>query len=285
MKYLLKLALSIVVIAAFAVAPVSATEPGQSVNPNGFPSGEHYNLNIIGKNADFTCPGQEYLSGAPLYGNVIYVPQKGTDIKILLQSGAGNKAAAITTLQETDPCTAGFDGSPAVVQIPKNTMGYRVYARALAKPTDNPSMQIIPSLASVEDEYGNDLVYLGLVTSNGFETPLSTFTRQKGKSTAVNITGMFEWTGDVCYFNSTYCLTPEQCTTTALCCTIDANALYQNCTVKVGDLCPLGTVDTTAYCRSYSNEWVFNIGDFVTEVWGIDNNGLKLLQVRFYPVQ
>ena len=93
-------------------------------------------------------------------------------------------------------------------------------------------MQIIPSLMSVEDEYGNDLVYLGLVTSTGFQTPYSTFTRQKGKSTAVNITGLFDWSGQVCYFNSVYCTTPDQCTTTSLCCTVDAFGMYQNCTPK-----------------------------------------------------
>ncbi|MEW5803353.1 MAG: hypothetical protein AB1847_14765 [bacterium] len=26
------------------------------VNPNGFPAGPHYNLNIIGKETGFTCP-------------------------------------------------------------------------------------------------------------------------------------------------------------------------------------------------------------------------------------
>lgn len=32
-----------------------------------------------------------------------------TDIKILLQSGAGAKADAITTFQVTDACTPSFD--------------------------------------------------------------------------------------------------------------------------------------------------------------------------------
>jgi hypothetical protein len=202
-----------------------------------------------------------------------------------MQSGTGAKAAAITTFQVTDSCTGAFDGSPAVFQIPPSSQGYRVYARALAKPTDNPSMQITPELISVEDEYGNDLVYLGLVTGSGFQTPYASFTREKGKSTAVNITGLFNWTGEVCYFNTSYCLTPDQCTPTSLCCTVDATGLYQSCEPKTEDLCPAGTIDTTAYCKTYTDEWVFNIGDFVNELWGMDNNGLKLLQVRFYPVQ
>lgn len=285
MKYLLKLFLAISVVTFFAAAPAYTTQPGETVNPNGFPSGDHYNLNIIGKKSGFTCPDVQYdLSGNAVYGNVIYVPENGTGIKILMQSGTGAKAAAITSFQVTDPCTSGFDGTPAVFQIPPDSRGYRVYARALAKPTDNPSMQIIPGLVSVEDEFGNDLVYLGLVTSSGFETPYASFTRQKGKSTAVNITGLFEWTGDVCYFTSSYCTLPDQCTAKSLCCTdADGNGVYESCAVKEGDLCPLGTIDVTAYCKSYTDEWVFNIGDFVTEMWGIDNSGLKLLQVRFYP--
>lgn len=266
-----------------------ATQPGQEVNPNGFPSGEHYNLNIHGKKGDFTCPDvqlDEY--GNPVYGNSIFVPEDGRGIEIMMESGSGKgkRTETITELQAIDPCTKPFDNDAAVVQLPPNAKGYRVYARALAKPTDNPWMTVTPSLVGVEDEYGNDLIYLGMVTSDGFTTPYETFTRSKGKSKAVPITGLFEWTGDVCYFSDGYCLDAE-CTLTSLCCTdVDMDGVFESCEPK-GDLllCPDGTVDTTAYCRSYDNEWVFNIGDFVTYLWDLENNGLKLLQIRFYPVK
>jgi len=264
-----------------------ATKPGEPVNPNGFPSGDHYNLNIIGKKAEFTCPALEYDEyGNPVYGNVVFVPGNGENIQILMQSGVGKKAAAITQLQVTDPCAAAFDGDAAIMQLPRNDLGYRVYARVLAKPTDNPSMEIIPDLIAVEDEFGNDLVYLGLVTSNGFETPYVSFTRYKGKSTALDITGLFEWSGDVCYLTSDYCNTIETCSTKSICCT-DSNldGIYESCDVKEGDFCPEGTVEITAYCKTYVSEWVFNIGDFVTYLWSLDNSGVKLLQVRFYPVK
>ena len=283
MRYFLKL-MSVVVVAVLAAYPAYATEPGQTVNPNGFPSGEHYNLNLSGKKATFICPQQQYDEfGNPAYGNVIFMPQNGTGVKILMESGAGAKAASITTLQVTDAC-AKFDGTPAVVQIPPNKLGYRVYARSLGKPTNRPSVTIVPDLISVQDEFGNDLVYLGLVTSNGFQMPYATFTREKGKSTAVNITGLFDWSGDVCYFNTTYCLAPDQCTATTMCCGLDASGQYQNCEPKTTDYCPDGTIDTTTYCRTYTNAWVFNIADFVSELWSLDNTGMKLLQVRFYPV-
>ena len=117
-----------------------ATKPGEAVNPNGFPSGEHYNLNIIGKKDSFNCPEPELdENGDIVYGNVVFVPQNGTDIQIVMQSGKGKKAAAVYDLQVTDPCTAVFDGDAAVLQLPKNDKGYRVYARALATPTNDPS--------------------------------------------------------------------------------------------------------------------------------------------------
>jgi hypothetical protein len=266
-----------------------ATKPGEEVNPNGFPSGPHYNLNIHGKMADFTCPDVQLDEfGNPVYGNSIFVPDDGVGIEILMESGSGkgSKTETITELQVTDPCSAPIDNDPAVVQIPPNTNGYRVYARALATPTDNPWMTVTPELVSVEDEYGNDLLYLGLVTSDGFTTASETFTRTKGKSKAIPITGLFEWTGDVCYFNQEYCLDGE-CTSTDLCCTdADLDGVYESCEPNPDLLlCPEGSVDTAAYCTSYTNEWVFNIGDFVTYLWDVQNNGLKLLQVRFYPVE
>jgi hypothetical protein len=277
--------LSMFLLLSLVVTPASATKPGEEVNPNGFPSGEHHNLNIIGKKADFTCPEQEYDElGNPIYGNVIFVPENGQGIEIFMQSGKGKKAADIPTLQVIDPCSV-FDGNEAVLQLPKHEAGYDVYARALAKPTDNPEMTVTPGLFEVLDEDGYDLIYLGLVTSNGFETPFETFIRKKGKSKAVEITGLFEWTGEVCYFTDGYC-DPGGCDSiTDLCCTdADMDGIYEGCVPKELDVdCPEGTVQVTAFCNSYTAEWVFNIGDFVTYLWDIQNNGLKLLQVRFYP--
>ena len=282
MMRFLKLLVILAVSAAFAAGPAYATQPGQTVNPNGFPSGEHYNLNILGKKDGFACEPQVDALGNPVYGKVVFVPLNGNNIQILMQSGAGKKAADITTFQVTDPCTASIDGDAAIVQIPKNDKGYKVYARTLAKPTGSPSMEIVPELVAVEDEFGNDLVYLGLVTSTGFQTPYSSFSRTKGKSTAQDITGLFEWSGSICYFSSTYCT--DACTTTTLCCIAGAVAgTYGSCVPKI-DFCPLGTVEVSAYCKTYTDEWVFSIGDFVTYLWSMENNGVRNLQVRFYPV-
>ncbi len=142
-------------------------------------------------------------------------------------------------------------------------------------------MSIEPELYAVYDENGNELIYLGLVTDNGFETPYESFTRTKGQSKAKDISGLFEWTGDVCYFNDLYGYTY----TDTKCCIYDnVTGLYTDCIDLNPDtgLCDAG-VATTVYCNEYFDEWVFNIADFVEYLWDIDNNGLKLLQVRFYP--
>jgi hypothetical protein len=308
-----------------------ATKPGQDVNPNGFPSGEHHNLNIIGKKAEFNCPDQEYYlmvtvdnngdgdSGdlvescdetdvcveteTPIYRNVIFVPQDPIyEIKVFMESGKkGPKGAQqITELQVTDWCTGFSPNDSATLRLPKNDAGYDVYARALATPTDNPNMTISPSLVAAEDESGNDLIWLGLLTSNGFATSSDTFTRNKGKSTAVPITGLFEWTGNVCYIeqnDAEYCYDEYGnyvCTDESYCCAdLDLTQPgYEHCdslaSIGVDDgtgnlLCPADYDSADALCRAYQDEWVFNISDFVTYLWDIDNNGLKLLQVRFYP--
>ncbi len=113
-----------------------------------------------------------------------------------------------------------------------------------------------------------------------------TFIRSKGKSVATDITGMFEWTGEVCYFTQ-----PDGSFTPSPVCCIDqdANGVYEACELPVtnadGSLsCPTaGYTLITTYCVSYTDEWVFNIGDFVEYLWSADNSGLKLLQIRFYP--
>jgi hypothetical protein len=274
-----------ITMSVFIVTSALATKPGEDVNPNGFPSGEHYNLNIIAKKMEFICPDQEYDEyGDPIFGNVIFIPEGGEDIQILMQSGKGKKAAAIPDLQVIDPCA--FGSNSAVMQLPKNDAGYRVYARALAKPTYDPFMEITPDLVMVEDDAGNTLLYLGDITPTGLETPYQII-RTKGKSRAKEITPLFEWTGSVCYFTPDgYCEPGIDCDATFLCCipeVIEESVVYHDCEIKIDDICPEGTDELTAYCKEYVNQWVFNIGDFVTYLWDVDNSGLKLLQVRFYP--
>ncbi|MBN2283992.1 MAG: hypothetical protein JXO48_08895, partial [Deltaproteobacteria bacterium] len=248
------------------------------------------------------CPDQQYLQDEygnlvlddqgnpiPVYGNVIFVPEyseQAYDIEILMESGKkGPKSApAATELEVTDWCSGFAPNDPAKLRLPKNDGGYAVYARVLAKPTDDPDIEIYdPGLALVEDENGNDLLYLGLVTETGFQTEYVSFTRTKGKPTAVDITGLFLWTGSIYYLVEP---AEGEYVSTLFCARDnDADGIYDEYYIKDPELaCDEGYTEVTLYMISYENEWVFSIADFVEYFWNIDNNGVKLIQVRFYPL-
>jgi hypothetical protein len=193
--------------------------------------------------------------------------------------------------------------------LPKREAGYSVYARALGKPTDG-LFEVTPGLNYVEDGNGNVLLHLGTVLPGaGFVLPNGTFfrisgkgTKGGGKSTAIEITQMFEFNGTICYFDlsDVPVLDPAlEVTETELCCDevelLDENGntvydeygdpvmVYQNCVEKVVDICPDAQV--TAYCADYDTNplWIFNVAEFVEYFWDVDSNGVHLLQVRFYP--
>jgi hypothetical protein len=223
-----------------------------------------------------------------------------------------------------------------------------VYARALATPTGTPSPSLTINDACLnfaEDENGNPLFFLGSFGNGWFNSATNgTFTRLRGKNTAVDITKLFEFTGDVCYVDSA-CSDPDPnddqfCDTTSCCtdtgqpdpndpdnldlfqygtfdgiydvcverleegdcptwkydepnkvCFLDLNDNGQNdtCEPKVpsenGSLCSsLSVVEGEILnCTTYANKWIFDIPDFAQYFWDIDNKGLKLLQLRFYP--
>jgi hypothetical protein len=303
---------------AIAVPSAQAAKPvDDSSVPygNGFPSGAHYNLNLIAKKPGFNCPppGVDSETGAPSYGNVIYFPreQGADDVTVLMESGTkGPKGAPDTDrLEVTDACTESFpdygtgiaDG--ASLRLPKNDAGYAVYARVTGKPSKDGAagVGIGPNLLYVEDETGNDLVLLGLVDRDGVATfhtegeeLLRTDSTRSGKGVrkATDLSGLFAWSGEVCYTQEdvdSYCLDSSGanlCSTFSLCCTDDnMDGVYESCdalslvgTDGDGDgllSCPLGTIAV---------EWVFNIGDFVGYFWTLNATGAYVVQVRFYPL-
>lgn len=325
------------------VSPAIAKKPVDNGNGNGipfgngFPSGEHYNLNIIGKKDNFTCPAPKYDPcnlTQQIYGNVIFIPrvQDNIPIEILMESGKkGPKGAQlITDLQVTDWCTESFpdngsgDADGAVLRLPAHDKGYAVYVRITGKPGEDgdPNVTISGSLVYVEDEAGNDLILLGLVDKDNvskftsdantiYRTSVSTSTKGKGVQRATNLTALFEWTGEICYVQADsdlYCLDEDEdyvCELLGLCCIDDGNdGVFEDCNFLEGTdgvgipdpcdptslICPLTDpcgvpyVSVTAECRSYENEWVFNIADFVGYLWDIDSSGAYVIQVRFYKL-
>jgi hypothetical protein len=278
-----KLLLAVTITFLFLTSgPVTAVKPGNSVNPNGFPSGPHYNLNLIGKKAGFSCPaGADYeLSDR----NVIFVPDSGTGIKIYIQSGKGKKFEDIDQLQVTDWCA--FDTNGATFQLPKHDAGYGVYIRVLAKHNNDPDNDpyidnIMAQLVMAEDENGNQLVYLGEIEEGWIQTYNGQIFRHKGKSRAVEITDLFMFSGTICTILPDAGLDPNLC-----CFDEDDNGIYDYCMNATDSECDGAGVAVYGECEEYTAEdrvWIFNLGEIVDLLWQFDNNGVKTTQIRFYP--
>ena len=149
-------------------------------------------------------------------------------------------------------------------------------------------------LDSCFDENGDlvDMIAVGLVTNNGayviedqqFVRYDST-TNGKGIKKAIDITGMFLWTGAVC---------PDSLD-------MDGNKILQPADFGLteaqvdflfgDDTAPLTDAEFLAFllaadvgCEFHTDEWVFNVADLVVQSTDLQNDGNKLLKIRFYPV-
>jgi len=280
--------------------PVMGQKPQDVIeHSNGFPSGAHFNLNLHGKKELFTCDPDKTTGGS------VYISEYGTSTLEYVS----NKKSAVTELVVLDACAETLDGDPARVQLPSDSEGFYVFGRLLGKPnngenggaskillTPNPVLEICnddplnpdPTFPDATD-CSSTMWSLGLVTTNGvyetteagFERFDSTSTSGKGKSMAKDITGLFLWTGYAC---------------------VGALDLNGDGVLDAGDV-PLtydvnldGVIDadeflnfladqvTAGTCVFFEDEWVFNIADLVVQSQEIDNDGGKLLQIRFYPV-
>jgi len=256
---------------------------------NGYPSGAHFNLNIHGKDPDtYNCdssPG----------GNSVFIDEEG-DSTITYVS---NKKSSVTELIAKDPCAEVFDGNPALVQIPSEQQGYYVYGRVPGNHQNTggeSSLIMVPdpnieacNLVDEESELtscpDDDLVALGLVTKNGaFDiqnqvfVPLDNSLNEKGKgggkSKAINITGLFEWTGYVC----------EDIYDT----NGDGQITLEDVTEDLNDDTFIDELDLAIYletnCTQIISEWVFSVADLVSVNHTITNENVKLMKLRFYPV-
>ena len=362
---------------AMAAKPVQNNGSGDLIPiGNGFPSGMHYNLNIHGKKDGFTCPDPSSDNNSvfiPLYGsaNISYVQN-------INKKGRNSSDTYIDNLIVLDNCA--FDDGQVLVQIPYETEGYYVYGRILAKPNNGKNNdgtseiilwpnQIVEACDNVTAESENAtscdevLAPLGMVIGdNVYVAENQTFKRfeqgtekvkGRGKSTAVDITALFTYSGYVAdnitdlngdkvldvtdvpggTENATYIVEWFTNNITAL---GDAfpvpdsgNPLYYDSTetkvicnettIAVGD--GSGYIDTIGEwlmfladlytwtqetapanlwildapdnplpwsyvprVEFYCNEFILNVADLVVSEQEVNNNGTRLLQVRFYPV-
>jgi len=286
--------------ATFATGTAIAAKPVDGSGlpfGNGFPSGVHFNLNIIGKKADFTCPAAEFDAAGQVYGNVIFFPRvQGSDpITILIESGSkGPKGAPGTaTLEVTDWCTESFAdvgagaGDAASFRLPAHANGYAVYARITGKPGKDGEPTVTfeqGGFEYVEDEAGNDMILLGSVKDGAmtiYRTDDALTASGKGVRKATDISGMFEWSGLVCSVPADLTVAD-----TDLCCQVDELGNYVNCVLPVDGACPVEGAYTLvqAVCNEYTEEWVFNITDFVGYLWNLDTTGAYVVQLRFYAL-
>src|SRR3990172_2631093 len=108
------IAIFAVIMGLGVVSPAIAAKPQPVIEiSNGFPSGEHHNLNIHGKKDGFS--GCDDVGGSSIF---MAEYGKGT-IEFV-----SNQKASLDSLTALDKCAEQFDGDPARVQVPYENEGY-----------------------------------------------------------------------------------------------------------------------------------------------------------------
>ena len=290
---------------------------------NGFPSGQHFNLNIHGKDPEtFVCdatPG----------GKSVFVAEYGASTIQYVS----NKKASVYDLTVLDPCAMPepYGDGVAKVQLPYKVLvddiptpagGYYVFARILAKPNNGkiePSSNIILYPNTIveacndpgDPDFGNytacsdSELLMGLIVGENlyvpdpdeqvlrrFEDPIPT--KGRGKSRGVDITRLFIYTGwvvDATLDNNDDEVIDINDVPVA---DYDGNPLtpdnhdYNNDYVEDEADVEAWLTDMAALAEPlawyFANEWIFNIADLVITEQGLMNDGTKLVQLRFYPV-
>jgi hypothetical protein len=305
---LIVLAFTLIAALIMGISTAMAAKPqGVIERSNGFPSGEHFNLNIHGMSDNFVCdetPG----------GNSIFVDQYGpATIQYVV-----NKKSSVGNLTVLDPCAV--NNGTATVQLPYEAQGYYVFGRILGKPNNGSSgnassIILYPNVVvqaynddplNPDPNFGNytssdDLLALGLIVgSNVYAAEPQGFVRfnpaatpGKGNSKGINITSLFTysgWAGNQTEFDTLDInddgqltdadvpgnLTPYE----PLIWDYDADS---NDVININEWLDFAA-NELGIGTYYENEWIFNIADLVVTDQQIKNNGTKLLQIRFYPV-
>ncbi len=212
-KTLLATTITAIVLSILAATPLvipSATQFATPLTGNGAPSGQHFNLNLIGAKTT-NCP-QADGSG----GNVIFVPLFGTSKIELLQ---GTSFAVL----DNNACIDNV----AQFQLPPDSnvtslLSYTVWARVVGTPGGHGSL----TTCATDPATGDTICSMNQVITM----------RTKGQQKFVNVTSQLT---NICFLNTT---------TGGTECVNLFDPLFQNF------------------------------------FWSYNNQGQKILQLRFYPV-
>ncbi len=312
MRRIIVVTVTLLLSATLLYASVAMAAKPANVIPksNGFPSGMHFNLNLHGRDpanwAGEPSPG----------GNSVFISISGNST---VQYVSNKRNLSNTQLVVLDPLSEGFDGDAAQVYLPYNIVdeadnvtkpagGYYVYGRILAKPDNGTggtpsSILVYPNFivaaANATDENPNswpfdpdtDLFTLGLITTQGnlYRATPEGFVRfdpsaegGKGKSTAVEITDLFKWSGYVTDNTSLDVNGNGYLDEGDVPAEYDANG---NGVIEQTELIAwLEYLVSIGEAVKYEATWIFDIADMVMSGQTFVNDGTKLFQIRFYPV-
>jgi len=150
-----------------------------------------------------------------------------------------------TEFRVSDGNACDEDGATILVPFEDyGTLSFNVYATALGKPGGH--AKVDATVTFEEGTYGELLMEtFTLKREGGNKNPGKNNGKHKNEPHPLNISDIFRATG-----------------------WIDVD--------ESGDLDP--TIDIT-----FNNVWVFNVPTLLEYLWDYDNQGLKLMQVRFYP--
>jgi len=229
MKKLILIGLVVVMVASLGagVAYAGKQNDDGSWKGNGFPSGKHYELGLIGRPNDYTGGGTDNSNR-----HNIFIP--------LDTSGYVDGKVKLSMQQSAD----GFlvvDGDATVDGEATFQIGpgyYAVFARALGRPGGNIDITAYFTYWLEEGGALSDAIWLGNVNlTRGIDKDGQWV---GNKPQTVEISKLFYYSGCLPYVGG------EQC---------------------------------------FTNKWVFDIPLFEDYWWDIINQGLKRLEVRFYPVE
>ncbi len=317
-RRIVQIAILTLIVAMMAVSPVLAAKPDGSngtkdviAKSNGFPSGEHFNLNIHGKKAD-------YVGDPTTGGKSVFILEYGhSTIQYV-----SNKKASLETLTVLDPLAEAFDGDPAKVQLPNEREGYYVFGRILGKP-NNGNLEPVSSIILYPNEVivafndtdpvnpdfpgyiecpDDPLLALGMIVGPNLYTAEPEgyvrfdpgVTKGKGKSKATDITRLFTYTGWV--VDARLDTNGPEGVPDGVIDVYDIpvadygeaipgeNRDYNNDGVENEADVEAWLTDNPTMAWYFDGEWILNIADLVITEQGLVNDGTKLLQVRFYPV-